>query len=54
VVGKGTGPASQPFDYWVGKPGTDGWQRVPDAARAAFPSVARILAEHVVHPKGQK
>ena len=50
VVGKETGPGSQPFDYWVGKPGTDGWRRVPDAARAAFPSVERILAERVVHP----
>jgi plastocyanin len=52
VVGKGTGPGAQPFDYWVGKSGTDGWQRVPDAARATFPSVARILAERVVHSKG--
>jgi len=52
VVGKGTGPGSQPFDYWVGKAGTDSWSRVPDAARAVFPSVARILAEHVIHPQG--
>jgi plastocyanin len=54
VVGKATGAGARPFDYWVGKRGTDGWQRVPDAARAVFPSVARILAEQVVHPKGQK
>jgi plastocyanin len=49
VVGKATGAGAQPFDYWVGKPGTDGWRRVPDAARAAFPTVERILAERVVH-----
>ena len=52
VVGRGTGPGSEPFDYWVGRQGTADWRHVPDAARAAFPSVARILAEHVVHPKG--
>lgn len=51
VVGKGTGAGAEPFDYWVGKPGTDGWRRVPDAARAVFPDVARILAERVVHPQ---
>jgi plastocyanin len=50
VVGEAIGPGAQPFDYWVGKPGTDGWRHLPDAARAALPSVARILAERVVHP----
>ena len=50
VVGNATGAGARPFDYWVGKPGTDGWRRVPDAARAVFPSVERILAERVVHP----
>ena len=51
VVGRADGPGAEPFDYWVGKPGTDAWQRVPDAARAAFPAVARIQAEHRVrHP----
>ena len=34
--------------------GTDGWRRVPDAARAAFPSVERILAERLVHPIGRQ
>ncbi len=48
VVGKGIGPGAEPFDYWVGKPGKDGWRHVPDAARAAFPSVERILAERRV------
>jgi plastocyanin len=49
VVGKGIGPGAQPFDYWIGMQGTDGWRHVPDAARAAFPSVERIIAERVVH-----
>ena len=52
VVGKSFGPGAEPFDYWVGKPGTDGWRRVPDAARSAFPRVERILAERRVHPIG--
>jgi plastocyanin len=50
VVGEPLGPGAEPFDYWVGRPGTDGWRHVPDAAREAFPSVARILAERRVHP----
>jgi plastocyanin len=49
VVGNSRGPGAEPFDYWVDKPGTDGWRVVPDAARAAFPSIARILAERRVH-----
>ena len=40
-----SGPGAQPSDYGVGKPGTDGWRHVPEAARQTFPSVARILAE---------
>jgi hypothetical protein len=52
VVGEALGPGAEPFDYWVGKPGTEGWRRVPDAARRAFPSVERILAERRVHPIG--
>jgi plastocyanin len=52
VVGKGIGPGALPFDYWVGKTGTGDWRSVPDAARAAFPSVERILAERRVHPIG--
>ena len=49
VVGK-LPPAPQPFDYWVGKPGTDGWRHVPHAARNNFVSVTRIRAERRVHP----
>jgi plastocyanin len=52
VVGLEPGSVARPFDDWVGKPGTEAWRRVPDAARAAFPSVARILAEHRVHSAG--
>ena len=50
VVGDSRGPGAEPFDYWVDKPGTDGWREVPEAARAAFPSIERILAEHRLHP----
>jgi plastocyanin len=50
IVGEPLGPGTKPFDYWVGEPGTDGWRSVPDAARAIFPSVGRILAERRVHP----
>jgi plastocyanin len=50
VVGRPVRLAVQPFDYWVGKPGTNGWRRVPDAARKNFISVARINAERRVHP----
>lgn len=49
VVGKPLGPGAEPFDYWVGRPGTEDWHHVPDAARESFPSVARILAEGRVH-----
>ena len=54
VVGKPLGPGAQGFDYWVGKPGTDGWRHVPDAARQTFPSVARILADRRVHSAGPR
>jgi plastocyanin len=50
VVGSSRGPGGEPFDYWVDKTGTDGWRVVPDAARAAFPSITRILAERRVDP----
>jgi plastocyanin len=57
VVGKQIGPGgpgAQPFDYWVGKAGTDGWRHVPEAARQTFPSVAQILADGRVHPAGPR
>ncbi len=49
IVGRPVGPGAEPFGYWNGKAGTSDWQRVPSAARAAFPSIARIMAEHRVH-----
>ena len=52
IVGKPLGPGAEPFDYWAGRPGTESWHRVPDAARKAFPSITRILAEHSVHSDG--
>lgn len=50
VVGKPLGPGAEPFDYWVGKPGTEGWRSVPDAAREALPSVSDILRKRRVSP----
>jgi plastocyanin len=52
VVGRPIGPGAKPFDYWVGRPETEGWRHVPEAACQAFPSVERILAERRVHPIG--
>ena len=54
VVGQPLGPRAEPFDYWVGRPGTDTWHHVPDAARETFPSVAQILHERRVHPAGPR
>jgi plastocyanin len=54
VVGKSPRVSAQPFDYWVGRPGTDHWRSVPEAARTAFPSVARIIAERRVHPSSRQ
>jgi len=54
VVRQPLGPGAEPFDYWVGRPGTDTWRHVPDAARQTFPSVAQILHERRVHPPGPR
>ena len=54
VVGQPLGPGAEPFDYWVGRPSTDGWRHVPEAARQTFPSVAQILHERRVHPAGPR
>ena len=45
IVGTASGPGTEPFDYWVGKPGTLGWRAVPQLARDGFPRIARIVAE---------
>jgi plastocyanin len=49
IVGKPSGPGTEPFDYWVGKPGSKDWREVPQLARSSFPSIARIVAEGRVH-----
>jgi plastocyanin len=43
VVGRPGGPGALPFDYFVGRPEARNWMAVPEAARAAFPTVATIL-----------
>ena len=53
VVGRRAGPGAQPFDYWMGRPGTERWKHVPDAARRNLPSVSRIVAERRVRPRTQ-
>jgi plastocyanin len=48
VVGRPTGPGALPFEYFAGRPATEAWMPVPEAARAAFPTVAAIVADGVV------
>jgi plastocyanin len=48
VVGRPAGPGTLPFDYFVGRPGTSGWQPVPEAARKAFPAVSAIMRNRIV------
>ncbi|MGH7267094.1 MAG: plastocyanin/azurin family copper-binding protein [Candidatus Rokuibacteriota bacterium] len=48
VVGRPGGPGTLAFDYFAGRPGTDSWKPVPEAARKAFPSIERIMAERTV------
>jgi plastocyanin len=52
VVGKALGPGAEPYDYWVGRPRTESWNRVPNAVRSALPSAARIVAERRVRALG--
>ena len=47
IVGKAVGPGSLPFDYFVAQGRT--WQPVPPAAQKAFPSVAEIEQQRIVH-----
>jgi plastocyanin len=49
VVGRPGGPGTQPLDYFVGRPGTRDWGRVPPAAQAVFPSIEVIVALGMVH-----
>jgi plastocyanin len=48
VVGKPEGPGTLAFDYFKGRPGTEQWQPVPEAARKAFPAVSAIMSQRVV------
>ena len=48
VVGRPGGPGALPFDYFAGRPTTQAWVPVPEAARAAFPSVVAIVANGAV------
>jgi hypothetical protein len=50
VVGTPSGPGSRPFDWFRGRAK---WAPVPLAAQKAFPSVARIMRERVVHRLAQ-
>jgi len=54
VVGQPLGPGAEPFDHWVGRPGTDSWHHVPDAARQTFPSIAQIIGDRRVRPPGPR
>jgi plastocyanin len=49
IVGKPTGPGAQPFDYYKGRPGTQIWESVPEAAEKEFPGIERIMREKIVH-----
>lgn len=48
VVGRPSGPGALAFDYFNGRPGTAEWKKVPEAARQAFPPVARIMERRIV------
>ena len=48
VVGRPSGPGALPFDYFTGRAATPAWIPIPEAARAAFPSVAAIVADGAV------
>lgn len=48
VVGRPGGPGALPFEYFAGRPATQAWIPVPEAARAAFPTIADIVAHRVV------
>ena len=48
VVGRPGGPGALPFEYFAGRPATETWIPVPEAARAAFPTIADIVAHRVI------
>lgn len=48
VVGVPPGPGTPPFDDFAGRPGTESWRPVPEAARRTFPAVDEIVRRGVV------
>ena len=48
VVGHPGGPGARRFDYFRGAAGTRQWTHVPEAARAAFPSIDAIMKDRIV------
>jgi plastocyanin len=48
VVGTPGGPGAMPFDYFVGRPGSEVWKPVPSAAQKTFPSIETIMQQHIV------
>lgn len=52
VVDHPAGPGTKPFGYFLDNPKAANWQAVPEAARQAFPSVAAIMARHVIPLSG--
>jgi plastocyanin len=48
IVGRPNGPGSLPFDWFHNTEEGRGWIEVPQAARAIFPSVDKILRQGVV------
>jgi hypothetical protein len=48
VVGRPIGPGSLPFDWYQGTAEGTAWVAVPEAARAAFPTIHAIMKAGVV------
>ena len=48
VVGTPGGPGALPFDYFVGRPGSEVWKPVPSAAQKTFPSIETIMQQQIV------
>jgi plastocyanin len=49
IVGQPEGPGTLPFDYFKSLPEAHDWLEVPQVAQAAFPPVATIMRERLVH-----
>ncbi|MFL5287939.1 MAG: plastocyanin/azurin family copper-binding protein [Rhodopila sp.] len=51
IVSQPTGPGSQPFDWYAGRPEAKDWVPVPAAARAVFPTSSEIMRRRSVPAK---